>query len=86
MGMAPLGQILFASMLLCCPTRVMAFEDSHRRHFASEVVAVHVLVIRELCVVLQVWKKAGVVNMLGRPCSNRPGPGRLCQLDHVLYS
>lgn len=36
--------------------------------------------------VLQVWKKTGVVDMLGHPWSYHIGPGHLCQLAHVLSS
>lgn len=50
------------------------------------LVLAHVLVIRELCVVLQVWKKTSVVYILALTRSNRPGPGHLCQLDYVLHS
>lgn len=50
------------------------------------LVPVHVVVIRELCVVLQVWKKTSAVHILDPTWSNRPGPGLFCQLDYVLYS
>lgn len=74
------------------PIYTMIYTDTHvcsktlltcERGFLG---ATYVLVIGQLCGVLQVWKKTSVVYLLGPARTDRPGPGHLCQLDHVLHS